>query len=425
MRFLFVPFFLFTISLSAQMFIVESDSSGIQIPILPQSAIANPSEGLIIYNSVNQLVEWWDKEGFWVTLPSYKPFSSGISTLDQRFNNYGNLLFTHFGAQQLDTTGGSARRNTVIGVQAGNSMKQSSDNTVIGNEAGWHLTNAYGNTFLGNLSGNKLIDGSSNVAIGNYAMTSADSSSGNVAVGSDALRDGQGQTHNNVAIGNSSMKEFSRGSDNVVIGSFAAEMADTLHGAVLIGHRAGYILEVDAANTFIGNQSGNKTTTGAENTFLGSSAGFENVSGANNVFIGLNAGNKNVDGNFNVYLGDGAGFGNLGSSNVLLGQLTGVKDDFSSSNFTGNVFIGYEAGRNEESSNKLYIENSSSDEPLIYGEFDNDKIQINGSLNIRDFAKLVPQDIAPSSPAEGTVYYHGGIVKKLRIWTGVAWEDLN
>ena len=423
MRFLILPFFLFPISLPAQMFIVESDSSGIQIPILPQAAITNPSEGLIIYNSVNQLVEWWDKEGFWVTLPSYKPFSSGISTLDQRFNNYGNLLFTHFGAQQLDTTGGSARRNTVIGVQAGNSMKQSSDNTVIGNEAGWHLTNAYGNTFLGNLSGNKLIDGSSNVAIGNYAMTLADSSAGNVAVGSDALRNGRGQSHNNVTIGNSAMKEFSKGSDNVVIGAFAAEMADTLHGAVLIGHRAGYSLEVDDFNIFIGNQSGSNTTSGGANTFLGANTGLENVSGGNNVFVGLNAGAKNVEGNFNVYLGDGAGLANLGSSNVLLGQLAGVKDDFSSTNFSGNIFIGYEAGRNEESSNKLYIENSSSTEPLIYGEFDNDNVQVNGALNIRDFARMIPGS-APMMPEKGTIYYDDSD-DKVKVWTGMAWENLN
>ena len=54
----------FSLSGQAPVVIIESDSSGIQIPIVQQSAILNPTEGLIIYNSDNQLVEWWDREGF-------------------------------------------------------------------------------------------------------------------------------------------------------------------------------------------------------------------------------------------------------------------------------------------------------------------------------------------------------------------------
>ena len=33
---------------------------------------------------------------------------------------------------------------------------------------------------------------------------------------------------------------------------------------------------------------------------------------------------------------------------------------------------------------KLYIENSSSNSPLIYGEFNNDLVRINGTLNINN-----------------------------------------
>ena len=39
----------------------------------------------------------------------------------------------------------------------------------------------------------------------------------------------------------------------------------------------------------------------------------------------------------------------------------------------------------------ISIENSNSNTPLIYGEFDNDKIQINGSLHVTDFTKLQPR----------------------------------
>jgi len=53
-------------------------------------------------------------------------------------------------------------------------------------------------------------------------------------------------------------------------------------------------------------------------------------------------------------------------------------------NATGgsNVFLGFESGYNETGSNKLYIENSNSTTPLIYGEFDNDILRVNGSFEV-------------------------------------------
>jgi hypothetical protein len=48
------------------------------------------------------------------------------------------------------------------------------------------------------------------------------------------------------------------------------------------------------------------------------------------------------------------------------------------------VLIGYEAGNAETGSNKLYIENSNSTTPLIYGEFDNDILRVNGTLQVND-----------------------------------------
>ncbi|MGB0368570.1 MAG: tail fiber domain-containing protein [Flavobacteriales bacterium] len=44
--------------------------------------------------------------------------------------------------------------------------------------------------------------------------------------------------------------------------------------------------------------------------------------------------------------------------------------------------MGRQAGHNEAGSNRLYIENSNSSAPLIYGEFDNEIVGINGSLGV-------------------------------------------
>ncbi|MFN2146120.1 MAG: hypothetical protein ACK2T7_12270, partial [Anaerolineales bacterium] len=65
-----------------------------------------------------------------------------------------------------------------------------------------------------------------------------------------------------------------------------------------------------------------------------------------------------------VQLGFQAGFGSSGVS------------------YSGNIFLGYQAGLNETGNNKLYIENSSSGTPLIYGEFDNKLLRVNGTLHI-------------------------------------------
>jgi len=47
-----------------------------------------------------------------------------------------------------------------------------------------------------------------------------------------------------------------------------------------------------------------------------------------------------------------------------------------------NIFIGNEAGRNETGDYKLYIANSSTDEPLIYGDFAASELTFNGKINI-------------------------------------------
>ena len=72
-----------------------------------------------------------------------------------------------------------------------------------------------------------------------------------------------------------------------------------------------------------------------------------------------------------------------GSGNISATKMGGLVDLRTGS---GNVAIGYHAGRTEMGSNKLYIENSPSSTPLIYGEFDNDIIKINGQLRINDVA---------------------------------------
>lgn len=146
------------------------------------------------------------------------------------------------------------------------------------------------------------------------------------------------------------------------------------------------------------NASFNKNETpisGANNSALGVGAGV-NIKGRENVFIGFIAGEKSITGNENVFLGSNSGFNTQGSGNVYVGARTGSKGDKGtnnvflgyqsgeSNNGYGNVFLGYQAGMfyEKELQNRLYIENSKSNKPLIWGDFKSDFVNINGRLGV-------------------------------------------
>jgi hypothetical protein len=156
------------------------------------------------------------------------------------------------------------------------------------------------------------------------------------------------------------------------------------------GQGAGISITSGDNNTFIGVDAGNTTTTGDFNTFLGSGAGSNNTTGTVNSFLGRGTGQSITTGHHNTFLGSGAGFTNTtGYNNTFIGTLAGRNNITGSS----NVFIGDAAGYNETGSNKLYIDNSISSDPLIYGEFDNDIVNINGKLGIGTKTPGYPMEI--------------------------------
>ncbi|MEZ4990794.1 MAG: hypothetical protein R2824_10295 [Saprospiraceae bacterium] len=118
---------------------------------------------------------------------------------------------------------------------------------------------------------------------------------------------------------------------------------------------------VSQYNMFFGKGAGINFASGDANTFFGNDAGHLQESGSYNVYLGYSAGRNNAMGDNNTFIGAGAGQTNTGS---------------------GNVFLGQQAGYSATGSNQLYIENSFSNAPLIYGEFDNDLLRINGTLDV-------------------------------------------
>ncbi len=165
-----------------------------------------------------------------------------------------------------------------------------------------------------------------------------------------------------------------------------------------IGYKSGK--QAGPWSTFVGVRSGtNNIRSGC--TYIGYEAGFSNVDGLTGTFIGHQAGRDNVSGDRNCLMGYQAAFSNIsGSRTVAIGYQVALRDTFADksvylgfeagstwpdfSNRTGNIFIGHQAGKDNMESNRLFIENSDAefDEALIYGEFDNDYLRINGELEI-------------------------------------------
>ena len=166
-----------------------------------------------------------------------------------------------------------------------------------------------------------------------------------------------------------------------------------------------------STNTFIGGLSGSANVSNSQSTFVGFSAGRAFIgSGLNNAFFGLNTGWSQVSGGSNTYVGSWAGFRNAtGSSNTFLGQQAGFN-----ALGNGNVMLGYSAGYSETGSNKLYIDNSSTTVPLIYGDFSSNKVGIN--------TNQLPNSVGGANTSAYSLYVKGGILtEELRVRTG--WAD--
>jgi len=268
--------------------------------------------------------------------------SGGLSIMaavegDAQFNTYYG---TGAGAS-LDGTGTD---NAFFGVNAGASTTGGDYNTFLGRGAGYNNTTGGWNTFLGMDAG--------------YANTTG---------------------YWNTFIGRDAGLSNTTGNSNTFLGREAGYSNTTGFNNIFLGVNAGYYHTTGWHNTFLGSYAGYANTTGNSNTFLGRATGGNTTTGTNNTFIGVNAGYSNTTGGFNTFIGRDAGSWNTtGSNNTIIGPYAGL----SNTTGAGNVFIGMYAGYNETGSNRLYIDNSNTTTPLIYGEFDNDTVTINGNLEV-------------------------------------------
>jgi hypothetical protein len=275
-----------------------------------------------------------------------------------------NNLAVGASALAANTTGTG---NIALGINALASNTTGINNQAQGESTLRYATTATANTAIGNIAGN-LTTGGFNTIVGGAALNHNITGTTNTIVGQGAgllvsdnvatlgtITGGSGYTD-----GTYSAFLTSNGVTPVAQSTMPATIVVS-GGAVTSVTLTGFKGAVTTSTVLI------LSTTGLPGG-LATGSGFSvpvatiNTTGVGNVMIGRRAGQLAYTSSRNTYVGTESGQNSNGGND--------------------NVFLGYFSGKNETGSNKLYIENSASATPLIYGEFDNNIVKINGDLQL-------------------------------------------
>ncbi len=164
-------------------------------------------------------------------------------------------------------------------------------------------------------------------------------------------------------------------------GKLEGESSNNFLGSMKLGSRTTGVLSSAWYNTAVGMLSMNALTGGSANVSLGYNSLNALTLGNENTAIGANALSALVGANYNTAVGTYAGVAiTSGAENVLIGRATG----YALTTGSGNVLIGYNVGFSiaSDASNLLYIDNSTTNTPLIYGNFSTDQLTLNGHVEV-------------------------------------------
>lgn len=321
----------------------------------------------------------------------------------------------------------SGQRNTAIGFYAMLNNTSGEKNTAIGNLVLLNNTTGNNNTSIGTNALYNNETGHSNVAIGPSALYHSTNKDNIVAIGDSALfNNGNGAIEDyygieNTAVGSKALYSNTSGSSNMAIGYQSLYSNSSGYSNLSIGTQSLYTNTIGHSNIAIGNSAMELNTDGRSNTAIGGNALKGNTSGRYNIALGHNSLIKNTSGDGNVVVGYYANqYNETGSYNTMIGYMAGRGSSLN--NKSGNVFIGNWAGYYENNNNKLYIENSGADSAnaLIYGEFNNNHLAVNGKMFIKDSLR-----IGTLKTASGFLLSVGGKIacEEVQVALQVDWPD--
>lgn len=339
----------------------------------------------------------------------------------------------------------SGSSNTFIGYSAGSNTVSGSNNVFVGYQTGANVTGS-GNVLIGYQTGNGLTNISNRLYIANnssstliygefdtqymqiaaavsiiaQSLTGSSNTSGfsvlqnwnttgnPVLISANAVSTARGASSLLLSLNTNSIAQFTVDpvgntfmAGGLTVGSIRLPLSTTTLGTIyknnlpwVSSYSGGTTQD---SNMFVGYQSGNLTntgaglnvslgyntlrvlTTGSENVALGANSLGGLTTGANNIAIGSSALILLTTGSGNVAIGGSVmnTAQTVGNNNVVIGMQAGTN-----SSGSGNVFIGFNVAQNEIGSNLLYIANSSTTTPLIWGDFTGQTMRVNGQLQV-------------------------------------------
>ncbi len=367
---------------SSAMLHVKSTNKGLLIPrmtTVQRKGINSPADGLMVYDTDDSTFYFYKKN-------CWEKIGNGIS----EWKENGNIVYT------FDSIGiGTNTPSALLEVHGTISQTGTGRSVFLGEGAGEnnHMSSNLDNTALGYRALNKNTTGEHNTAAGDSALYMNTDGSNNTALGARALNSGN-HIDNNTAAGRESLEGNHSGNHNTAVGAYALAGNDNGHYNTAAGDSALYGNLSGEMNTAYGASALKQNMDGSYNVAIGFKALWKNNNHFNTAVgyrsLNLSTGSENstcgsytlnelTTGNNNTVVGiDALMYLQSGDKNTAAGRWAG-RFLYSGS---GNVFIGFKAGYNASGSNKLLIENHTTDKPLIKGDFENNEIYFYGRVGI-------------------------------------------
>ena len=367
---------------------INSTSKGLLTPrmnLLQRNAIANPSLGLLIYQTSNVPGFYVFNGTDWTALTTPEGVNKSLSNLNASVainqsllpdslidinlgslnrswknayfkgdiyiggfkflssaNNLYNKYNTAIGFNALDSNSTFGSENTAIGWAALSINKIGSENTALGAFTLMSNSTGFANTALGNHSLRNNTIGNSNTAIGVESMSSNTGGLLNTAVGFNALSSNQDGSEN-TAIGIQTLAANTLGNGNTALGGWALNKNSLGTYNTSSGYFSLTFNTTGANNTANGAYALFKNTVGIGNTATGYKALYINNTGSDNAAFGKAALQSNTTASNNTAVGDSTLYtNNVGNNNTAVGK----KSLFKNTRGTDNTATGVEALNN-------------------------------------------------------------------------------
>jgi len=361
---------------------ISSSSLGILIPrialtsITDNTTISSPLTSLLVYNTSTTLTIWpgyyyWNGTQ-WVRMVSGTGGGFGWNILgntgtDASINYVGTSDNIDFTFRTNNT-----ERMRISGTQL--NFLNNGSSIFIGEGAGAldNLTNNY------------------NIIIGYNALSAATNAEYSIGIGRNSLLNFNTSAARALAIGAGSQAGALTGTNNVSIGSGSLAALTSGSFNSCMGYSAHSSLTIGSSNTTVGSGMGGSNRN--RNSMCGGAALVPSSTGSDLIGLGYQVFNSSSTSTRSIALGASAlkpdnsadnvcigsysngGTASLAGTNVFIGNLTGGSNSVVGS---GNIFIGESAGYNETGNDKLYIANTNTATPLIYGDFSTNRVGIN------------------------------------------------